>query len=66
MTNTGTPKYQTDPGVKYEPPDELTQKDLERLIQLARDVYSGKLSLVTVAKIGGRSGLFIKGYKSAA
>lgn len=49
-----------------QPTDELSQKDLERLIQLARDVQSGKLSLVTVAKVSGRSGLFIKGYRSAA
>lgn len=50
--------------VTYEPPDELTQKELERGIELLRKVKRGEVKMGTAKLVDGA--LYLEGWKRAA
>lgn len=50
----------------YEPPDELTQEEMRRLIEFARDVKAGRKSLMLVQEGVKGTRLWIKAYDKAA
>ncbi len=52
--------------VKYEPLDELTQKEIERIITLARKVKRGEIDSIWTERSHKGNMLRITPYKSAA
>lgn len=66
MTPIHTITPSDDVEVVYEPLDELTQEEMERIIRLARKVKCGDSDLLTISRDRKNNRLYIKPYKSAA
>lgn len=65
MTETNTLPYPAEISVSTDPPDELTQAELERLIDIARKVKGGRgVTCGCFRVVNGR--LFIEGLRRAA